>query len=208
MSDVYRKREQLKLYLNGVKSVIEETCRDEHVSLPARQVLTAAVEAICSALSRWDIPFITNADKSWRDIMQEVSHDSSVLWSYLTVLRGPDSQVACASTAKAILTCPLRGRCVHALGVKEFSILSAGEIKRGFINIYEHRNELNHYLRHIVAIWDTFYPPLGKLLESVFFWDNIEPRKAAIQYIELLNRWLRSKSVIVDLKDEIGGSNE
>lgn len=36
-----RKREQLKLYLNGVKSVIEETCRDEYVSLPARQVLTA-----------------------------------------------------------------------------------------------------------------------------------------------------------------------
>jgi len=190
-----KKRKQLQLHLNG----IEEICKDDCVSLPARQVLTAAVRAIRLALSRWDTPFITNADKTWMDIIQEISRDSSVLWNYVTVLRGPDVYI-CADTAKAILTCPLRGRCVHALGIEEFTVLPKEEVEKGFVTIHEHKNELNHYLRHIIAIWDTFYPPLGKLLAGVFLYGSIEPKKAATRYIELLEEWLKSGSIIVDLK--------
>jgi len=169
------------------------------VSLPARQALEAAANSICAALQWWDTPSLTNGEKSWREVIMEISRKPEVLWHYVTALRGPDP-VDCSATAKAILTCPLRGRCAYALSRMEFLQLSSKEIEEGFAAIHGHRHELYHYLQHITAVWEVFYPPLGKLLTGAFLRGSIpgvSPKEAARRYIKLLNEWMQSKHVII-----------
>lgn len=198
-----RKRNWLKFRLHGARSAIDEGRMSDLVSLPARQALEAAASGLAAALLRWDIPFLTNGEKSWREIIMEISRRPEVLWHYVTALRGPDP-VTCACTAKAIFTCPLRGRCVYALGKEEFLERSAGEVETGFVTVYKYRNELYHYLQHIVAVWEVFYPPLGELLANTFLKGGcLKPEEAAQRYMELLEKWMRGKHVI--MKEE---SNE
>ena len=195
-----RERNWRKFRLCGARSIIDEVCRDEqHVNLLARQTLEAARSSIRAALLQWDTPFLTNGEKSWREIIMEISRKPAVLWHYVTALRGPDP-VDCSATAKAILTCPLRGRCAYALSRMEFLQLSSKEIEEGFAAIHRHRHELCHYLQHITAVWEVFYPPLGELLASAFLKGSvpgISPKEAARQYIKLLNEWMQSRHVII-----------
>jgi len=199
-----RERNWRKFRLCGARSIIDEVCGDEqHVNLLARQTLEAARSSIRTALLRWDTPFLTNGEKSWREIITEVLRKPAVLWHYVTALRGPDT-VDCSATAKAILTCPLRGRCAHALGREEFLQLPSKEIEEGFAAIHGHRHELYHYLQHIAAVWEVFYPPLGELLVGTFLKGSIpgiSPKEAAKRYTRLLNGWMRSKHVIMKGED-------
>ncbi len=197
-----RERNWLKFRLCGAKTAVEAARTNERVSLAARQALEAAESGLAVALLRWDSPPLTNGEKSWREIIMEVSRRPEVLWHYVTVLRGPDT-IECAHTAKAIFTCPLRGRCAHALGKEEFAALSLGEIEQGFVVTHEYRYELHHYLQHIAAVWEVFYPPLGELLTDVFLRGVVSPpgddglKKAARRYVELLEEWMQSECVIM-----------
>ena len=196
---MHRKRNWLKFRLCGARGAIDEARMSEQVNLPARQVLEAAANSICAALQWWDTPSLTNGEKSWREIIMEISRKPEVLWHYITALRGPDT-VNCSVIAKAIFTCPLRGRCAYALSRMEFLQLSSEEIEKGFTAIHGHRHELYHYLQHITAVWEVFYPPLGKLLAGAFLKDSIpgiSPKEAARRYIKLLNEWMQSKHIIV-----------
>jgi len=189
----------LKFRLRGAKTAVEAARTNEQVSLFARQALETAESGLAAALLRWDSPPLTNGEKSWREIIMEISRKPDVLWHYVTALRGPDT-IDCSATAKAILTCPLRGRCAHALGREEFIGLPSEEIEKGFTAIHEHRHELYHYLQHITAVWEVFYPPLGELLASTFLKGSIpgiSPKEAAKRYTELLSEWMRSKHVIM-----------
>jgi len=180
---------------------------NKQVSLAARQALEAAESGLAVALLEWDSPPLTNGEKSWREIIMEISRKPEVLWRYVTALRGPDT-TECAHIAKAIFTCPLRGRCAHAFGKEEFAALSLGEIEQGFVITHEHRYELYHYLQHIAAVWEVFCPPLGGLLTDVFLRGVVSPpgddglKKAAQRYTELLEEWMRSKYVIMEATDE------
>jgi len=194
-----RERNWLKFRLRGAKTAVRAARTNEQVSPAARQVLAAAESGLAVALLRWDSPPLTNGEKSWREIIMEISRKPEVLWHYVTALRGPDT-IECAHTAKAIFTCPLRGRCAHALGREEFVGLSSEEIGKGFAAVYERRHELYHYLQHIAAVWKVFYPPLGKLLTGAFLRGSIpdiSPKEAARRYIKLLNEWMQSKHVII-----------
>ena len=194
---MHRKRNWLKFRLCGARGAIDEARMSEQVSLPARQALEAATSGISTALQRWDTPLLTNGEKSWREIIMEISRNHEALWHYVTALRGPDP-ADCSVIAKAKLTCPLRGRCAHALSREEFLGLSPGEIEEGFAAIYERRHELYHYLQHITAVWEVFYPPLGELLGDVFLRGILpEPKEAAERYVKLLRKWMCSKHVIM-----------
>ena len=189
----------LKCRLAGAKTAVKAARTNERVSLFVRQALEAAESGLDAALSYWGAEPLTNGEKSWREIMMEISRKHSVLWHYVTALRGPDP-VDCSCTAKAIFTCPLRGRCVYALGKEEFHRLSPEEIKEGFATVYECRHKLRHYLQHVVAVWEVFYPPLGELLASTFLKGSIpgiSPKEAARRYIKLLNEWMQSRHVII-----------
>jgi len=193
----------LKFRLRGAKTAIEAARTNEQVSLLARQALEAAESGLAAALLRWDTPLLTNGEKGWREIIMEISRSHEALWHYITALRGPDT-IDCSVTAKAIFTCPLRGRCAYALDREEFLGLSSEGIEEGFAAIHEHRHELYHYLQHITAVWEAFYPPLGELLTSTFLEGSIpgiSPREAAKRYIELLNEWMRGKHVIMKEED-------
>ena len=129
----------------------------------------------------------------------EISRKHSVLWHYITALRGPDP-VDCSVIAKAMFTCPLRGRCTHALGREEFVGLPSEEIEKGFTAIHGYRHELYHYLQHITAVWEVFYPPLGELLAGTFLKGSIpgiSPKEAAERYVKLLRKWMCGKHVIM-----------
>jgi len=194
----------LKFRLRGARTAIEAARANEQVSLLARQALEAAESGLAAALLRWDTPSLTNGEKSWREIIMEISRKPEVLWHYVTALRGPDT-IDCSATAKAILTCPLRGRCAYALSGMEFLQLSSKEIEEGFAAIHGHRHELYHYLQHITAVWEVFYPPLGKLLTDAFLKGSIPGislKEAVRRYIKLLNEWMQSKHVIMEVTDE------
>jgi len=193
-----RERNWRKFRLCGARSIIDEVCRDEqHVNLLARQTLEAARSSIRAALLQWDTPFLTNGEKSWREIIMEISRNHEALWHYITALRGPDP-ADCSHTVKVIFTCPLRGRCAYALGREEFVGLSSEEIEKGFAAIREHRHKLYHYLQHITAVWEVFYPPLGELLGDVFLRGILpEPKEAAERYVKLLRKWMCGKHVIM-----------
>ena len=201
-----RERNWLKFRLRGAKTAVRAARMNEQVSLAARQALEAAESGLAAALLRWDSSPLTNGEKSWREIIMEISRKPAVLWHYVTALRGPDT-IECAH-CKAIFTCPLRGRCAHALGKEEFAALSLGEIEQGFIITHEHRYELYHYLQHIAAVWEVFHPPLGELLMNVFLRGVVSPpgddglKKAAQRYAELLEEWTQSKHVIMEATDE------
>jgi len=141
-----------------------------------------------------------NSEKTWWDIVQELSCDLSVLWSYITVMRGPDTYRE-ATSVKLVFTCPLRGRCLQALDVGDFLSLRPDEVKAGFIDACERNRELRHYLSHIAEIWLEIYPPLGKLLTDAFV-GRIDPEKAARRYTELIIKWLRGSSVLMGGKDK------
>ena len=193
----------LKFRLRGAKTAIEAARTNEQVSLAARQALEAAGSGLAAALLRWDVEPLTNGEKSWREIIMEISRKPEVLWHYVTALRGPDT-VDCSVIAKAMFTCPLRGRCAHALGKEEFLGLSPGEIEEGFAAVHGHRHELYHYLQHITAVWEVFYPPLEELLADTFLKGSIpgiSPKEAAKQYIKLLHWWMQSKHVIMKGED-------
>jgi len=193
----------LKFRLRGAKAAVEAARTNEQVSLAARQALEAAGSGLAAALLRWDVEPLTNGEKSWREIIMEISRKPEVLWHYVTALRGPDT-VDCSVIAKAMFTCPLRGRCAHALGKEEFLGLSPGEIEEGFAAVHGHRHELYHYLQHITAVWEVFYPPLGELLADTFLKGSIpgiSPKEAAKQYIKLLHWWMQSKHVIMKGED-------
>ena len=192
----------LKCRLAGAKTAVEAARTNEQVNLFVRQALEAAESGLAAALLRWDAEPLTNGEKSWREIMMEISRKPSVLWYYITALRGPDP-VDCSCTAKAVFTCPLRGRCAHALDKEEFHTLSPEEIKEGFAAVYEHRHKLRHYLQHLVAVWEVFYLPLAELLANTFLRSECKgvPREAAKQYIELLNEWMRGKHVVMEEED-------
>ena len=196
-----RERNWRKFRLCGARSIIDEVCRDEqHVNLLARQTLEAARSSIRAALLQWDTPFLTNGEKSWREIIMEISREPRTLWDYVTALRGPDLERHIFTPGpKALFTCPLRGRCAYALGREEFFSLSPEEIERGFAAVYECRHELRHYLQHIVAVWDAFYPPLAELLVDTFLRPECkdEPKEAAKQYVKLLRKWMCGKHVIM-----------
>jgi len=194
---MHRKRNWLKFRLCGARGAVDEARTSEQVSLPARQALEAAASSISTALQQWDTPFLTNGEKGWREIIMEISRKPEALWHYVTALRGPDP-VDHSRTAKVIFTCPLRGRCAYALGREEFIGLSSEEIEKGFAVIHEHRHELYHYLQHITAVWEVFYPPLGELLGDVFLRGILpEPKEAAERYVKLLRKWMCSKHVIM-----------
>jgi len=189
----------LKFRLLGAKTAVRAARMNEQVSLAARQALEAAESGLAAALLWWGAEPLTNGEKSWREIVMEILRDHAVLWNYVTALRGPDP-VDCSCTAKAIFTCPLRGRCAYALGKEEFHRLSPEEIKEGFAAVYECRHKLRHYLQHVVAVWEVFYSPLGELLASTFLKGSIpgiSPKEAAKRYMELLSEWMRSKHVIM-----------
>ena len=193
----------LKCRLAGAKTAVRAARTNEQVSLFTRQALEAAESGLDAALSYWGAEPLTNGEKSWREIMMEISRKPSVLWHYITALRGPDP-VDCSCTAKAVFTCPLRGRCAHALDKEEFHTLSPEEIKEGFAAVYEYRHKLRHYLQHLVAVWEVFYPPLGELLASTFLKGNIpgiSPKEAAKRYMELLEKWMQSKHAIMKEED-------
>ena len=148
-----------------------------------------------------------NRDKTWKEIIQELFPKSSTLWLYVTVLRGPDVIGFCY-TVKTIFTCPLRGKCVYAQGVDEFNYLSIEKVEAGFIDAYKNREKLYHYFQHLTAVWDKFYPPLGKLLTEIFLpgsaielpKDSEEERlkEIAAQYMELLDQWFERESVLME----------
>ena len=110
----------LKFRLRGAKTAVEAARTNEQVSLFARQALEAAESGLAAALLQWDTPFLTNGEKSWREIIREISRKPAALWHYATALRGPDVNTPFSPTIKAAFTCPLRGRCAHALGKETF----------------------------------------------------------------------------------------
>jgi len=193
----------LKFRLRGAETAVKAARMNKQVGLAARQALEAAESGLAVALLQWDSPPLTNGEKGWGEIIMEISRKPEVLWHYITALRGPDT-VKCAHTAKAIFTCPLRGRCAHALGKEEFAALSLPEIEQSFVITHEHRYELYHYLQHIAAVWEVFHPPLGELLTDVFLRGLVHPpgvgglKKAARRYAELLEEWMQSKYVIME----------
>jgi len=193
----------LKCRLAGAKTAVRAARTNKQVSLFTRQALGAAESGLDAALSHWGAEPLTNGEKGWREIIMEISRKPKVLWHYVTALRGPDP-IDCLCTAKAIFTCPLRGRCVYALGKEEFHKLSPKEIKEGFAAVHECRHKFRHYLQHVVAVWEVFYLPLAELLANTFLRSECKgvPREAAKQYIKLLNEWMQSKHVIMEATDE------
>jgi len=188
----------LKFRLRGAKTAVEAARTNEQVSLFARQALEAAESGLAAALLQWDTPFLTNSEKSWREIIREISRKPAALWHYTTALRGPDVNTPFSPTIKAAFTCPLRGRCAHALGKEAFLELDIKGVKDAFAGALKHRMELGHYLQHFVAVWEAFYPPLGELLADAFFKGIVEPKEAAKRYVKLLDKWMRSKHVIME----------
>lgn len=182
--------------LSEVISTLGNILKDDGVNDNVKQALRTATTAINSAIKWWDKSSIRNLDKNWRDILWEVSHEPSVLWRYATVLRGPDKDNSWPS-AKVLLTCPLRGRTVMALDVEDFLTLGIDDVVRGFIGIKERKEELYHYLQHIISVWECFYLPIAMLLRDVFFVGSIKVDIGAIRYVKLIHIWLQSTSAII-----------
>ena len=144
---------------------------------------------------------VPNMEKTWRDVIQEVDHNPSVLWNYVTILRGPDmenSSMAASLAARLVLTCPLRCRCERAADVEDFLALTEKDIEGYFKLICAHKNEFFHYLSHIVAVWLSFYQSLGGLLLGVLLEGGCaDIKKVVRRYMELINEWLHSPNVVM-----------
>ena len=138
-----------------------------------------------------------NIDKTWRDIIREIEKDPDVLWHYITALRGPD--VGVDSDVKVVFTCPLRGRCIQALGVEEFLrfVKEEGDVVQVFTLLLRRRRELNHYIQHVISVWKDFYPSIARVLEDVFFEEKIKPKDGADQYVKLVNEWLEDENLFI-----------
>jgi len=192
--------EEHKIKLHEIVSTIATILKDDHVNPATKQALRTAASVARSALRRWDRWPTRNVDKSWEDIIYEVSHEPSILWHYITTLRGPDKDDSWHS-AKVLFTCPLRGKTVMALDVDDFLALSRDDVVHGFIDINTRKEELRHYLHHIVSVWECFYPSIAELLRGVFFVGNIKVDIGAIRYIELMRKWLQNSEVIITEKE-------
>jgi len=189
-----------KIKLHEIISTITTILKDDHVNPVTKQALRTAISVVRSASRWWDQWPIRNVDKSWEHIIYEVSHEPSILWHYITVLRGPDKDDSWPS-AKVLFTCPLRGRTVMALDVDDFLALSKDDMVHGFIDIKARKEELQHYLHHIISVWECFYPSIAKLLRGIFFVGNIKVDVGAIRYIELIRKWLQNSEVIITEKE-------
>lgn len=141
-----------------------------------------------------DLKEVTNSERTWQDIMQEVGYNSKALWSYVTALRGPDVDTGVANV-KAVFTCPLRGRCPQAQDVKDFLALDQDEIEACFEIVCKQSEKFQHYLLHVVEAWLAIFPTLGEMLKLTFG-GYIKPKKATQIYVNLLNKWLHHTSVV------------